>query len=486
MRGDKRDKNNLIIVVGIVLAEALAALGCNPSPEQIASAKANIFDRSSSPERQQEREPSTSRFFIPQPNSAAVDQFKALLRQHDFKHALQLAELATTPQAAWFSDGSPDDVKKAVRKTMTEARSQHSVPVLVAYDLPYRDCAQYSAGGAANTAAYEAWIDGFARGIGQGKAVVILEPDGLGLIPYNTDLGGTKEWCQPTVTDAQGNTTPAPGADPDSRYAQLNYAVSSLKTNAPNASVYLDGTHTAWLGAGDAAARLVKAGVLQAQGFFLNVSNYQPTPQLVQYGNWISKCIYYANNTAEGGWRLGHYDYCASQYYPATASDYSTWALTDQWYADNVDNAANPPSGPSALAHFVIDTGRNGQGPFNATPYGAAPYNQPSSVLGALGGGAWCNAPNAGLGLRPTSDTNQPLADAYLWIKTPGESDGSCDIAGGARAWDFTAYNPWAVLADQQGHFDPLWGTVDPAAGAWFPDQALRLAANASPPLFPL
>jgi hypothetical protein len=31
---------------------------------------------------------------------------------------------------------------------------------------------------------------------------------------------------------------------------------------------------------------------------------------------------------------------------------------------------------------------------------------------------------------------------------------------------------------------DPLWGMVDPAAGAWFPQQALELARNATPPLF--
>jgi endoglucanase len=66
----------------------------------------------------------------------------------------------------------------------------------------------------------------------------------------------------------------------------------------------------------------------------------------------------------------------------------------------------------------------------------------------------------------------------------PGESDGSCDITGGARAWDFTAYNPWGLAPDAQTRFDPLWGMVDPAAGAWFAQQALQLAQNATPPLF--
>ena len=59
----------------------------------------------------------------------------------------------------------------------------------------------------------------------------------------------------------------------------------------------------------------------------------------------------------------------------------------------------------------------------------------------------------------------QQLVDAYLWIKVPGESDGSCNrgIAGSTM--------------------DPEWGIVDPPAGAWFPQQALQLAQLANPPL---
>ena len=65
--------------------------------------------------------------------------------------------------------------------------------MLVAYDVPFRDCGQYSAGGTLNTADYLAWIDGFARGIGSSRAVVLLEPDGLGIIPYNTDINGNAD-----------------------------------------------------------------------------------------------------------------------------------------------------------------------------------------------------------------------------------------------------------------------------------------------------
>jgi endoglucanase len=59
------------------------------------------------------------------------------------------------------------------------------------------------------------------------------------------------EWCQPAEAD---QATAA--AD---RFAMLNYAVDKLKEN-PATSVYLDGTHSSWLGAGDAADRLIQAG----------------------------------------------------------------------------------------------------------------------------------------------------------------------------------------------------------------------------------
>ena len=72
---------------------------------------------------------------------------------------------------------------------------------------------------------------------------------------------------------------------------------------------------------------------------------------------------------------------------------------------------------------FVIDTSRNAKGV----------YNNPQDPE------AWCNPPGRGLGVRPTTTTNQTLVDAYLWVKTPGESDGSCKGAPAAGAW-YEAY----------------------------------------------
>ena len=143
------------------------------------------------------------------------------------------------------------------------------------------------------------------------------------------------------------------------------------------------------------------------------------------------------------------------------------------------------PRGHADLPHFVVDTGRNAYGSLDVARYREPPYLQPESVIQGLTVGAWCNPPGMGLGLRPTADTGVPLLDAYLWIKTVGESDGSCDISGGARAWDYGKYNPWGISGDGQEHFDPLWGMIDPAAGTWFPGNALELALRAAPPLLP-
>jgi len=78
-------------------------------------------------------------------------------------------------------------------------------------------------------------------------------------------------------------------------------------------------------------------------------------------------------------------------------------------------------SGLTGGSHYVIDTGRNGAGP-------------------AAGGAAsWCNPSGRALGTPPTTATAGAHADAYLWIKRPGESDGSCN--GGAQAGHFVSQN---------------------------------------------
>jgi endoglucanase len=372
----------------------------------------------------QSLDPNT-RFYVPQPDHGAIAQIAYLTSHQQQADADLIRQMIVTPQAVWFTSGTPHGVQQDVKSTVQRAAGKGTVPVLVAYNVPGRDCAQYSAGGATTGDAYKAWIDGFAAGLDSREVIVILEPDGLALLP--TDCG------QPDTYD---------------RVSLINYAAHALLRD-PNALVYLDAGHSAWHAVGDMAARLVAGGVLDLQGFFLNVSNYRATDYETKFGTWISQCIAFANDAEEGGWRLGHYDWCASQYYSpfgtVDPNDISTWHYTDQWYAANMGTAV-------PTVHFVIDTSRNGQGPWVPPPH---PAGDPQD---------WCNPPDRGLGYRPTADTGVPLLDAYLWVKIPGESDGQC-------------YR-WTT-----GPLDPVRGTLDPAAGQWFPDMALELARFANPPL---
>ncbi len=395
-----------------------------------------------------------TKFYVPKVNKGATEQIADLTSSGNKADANLIKQLVQTPQAVWFTKGTPKTVMQDVRNTVERAADKGTVPVLVAYNIPFRDCAQYSAGGATTVAEYEAWIDGFAAGIGKNKAVVILEPDGLGIIPWynpfgNRDSWATNpnyEWCQPAEAD--------PATAAADRFAMMNYAVDKLKAN-PNTSVYLDATHSGWLGAGDAADRLIQAGVNKADGFFLNVSNYVQNPQLEKYGTWVAKCIAFGSNPAS--WGTPHTEWCASQYSssegPVNPNDFSTWVYTDQWYTKNVESQTWWYS-ESVLKHFVIDTSRNGQGPWTPT----------TSYPDAM---SWCNPPDRGLGYRPTANTGVALVDAYLWIKLPGESDGECTRGLGPAGTTV----------------DPEWGIVDPAAGTWFPQMALDLVHFANPPL---
>ena len=409
-------------IVGVV---ALSALAVTAGP---ATAAPSTSARPVTSSATRTLAPGT-RFYV-DPRSEAARQAATFKRQGDVTDATAMVKLATWPEATWFTKGTPAWVRTHVRSLVRRAQRQHTVPVLVAYDIPLRDCSQYSAGGAQSDKAYRAWIRGFARGLRHAKAVVILEPDALANLPQD---------CSPT-TDPTGALTAA-------RIADVRYAVRVLEAR-PRVSVYLDAGHSQWHAVGDMAQRLIDADVAHAQGFFLNVSNFQPTDQLDEYGTWISKCIWYTTDGPPAA--AGQTSSCASQYYPATATDPSTWHLTDEWYAANVD-VLDPPA--AQLPHFVLDTSRNGQGAW--TPPEGTAYPDPQT---------WCNPPHRGVGTRPTADTGVALADAYLFIKTIGESDGQC-----------TRGTP--------GPEDPVYGAVDPPAGGWWPYQALDLVFNADPAL---
>jgi endoglucanase len=480
-------------------------------------------------------------FYIPAPPSGAIEQIGGLLRGRDFQDAALMARMELVPSAVWL-DGETQaqaaagaagqrqadaDVAQQVREALIGSSLERSVPVFVAYNIPGRDCSQYSAGGAPSDAAYDAWINSLRGALGSARAVVILEPDALANLPGY--CGSAYNASFPNVT----NTT---------RIEDVAYGVQTLETD-PNISVYLDGGHSAWQAVGNIAQVLVAADVQQAQGVFFDVSNYQYATNNAYYGTWVSSCIAYATQlsgetqasalsyapslTSADNNPSGAFGSCPNQYWnggPANnwsgtaMSPYGIWSESSSNPALNtggIDSRYASMLGSTALStHFVVDTSRDGQGPNDMSAYAAAPYDQPAGVISSLQSGNWCNPPGSGLGTRPTADTGgvansldsylptgSSLLDAYLWVKTPGQSDGQCDIAGGVRAWqDYTsagagggdtpAIAGWPTSSSSTwATFDPLWSTQtgtlvsDPAAGAWFPQQALQLAQDANPQL---
>jgi endoglucanase len=267
--------------------------------------------------------------------------------------AAAMARLAKRPTAEWFADSA--DIASRVREATQEAANANRTALLVAYHVPGRDCGSYSAGGSGSPAAYRAWVRGFARGIGSRRAAVIVEPDA---IPQ-----AVTESCLSTASRAE-------------RYALLAHAVRTFAA-LPNVAVYIDAGNPGWVRPPEQmVGPLRAAGIADADGFALNVSNFFRTGTVIRYGRALSRRL-------DG-------------------------------------------------AHFVIDTSRNGNGP---------------SLHDDPGGPKWCNPPGRAIGRSPSTRTRRPKVDAYLWIKRPGASDGSCRAGA-------------------------------PPAGHWWPEYALQLVRN--------
>ncbi|MDT0306976.1 glycoside hydrolase family 6 protein [Streptomyces sp. DSM 44917] len=280
------------------------------------------------------------------PDSPAARQVAQWERQGRAEDARALRRIADRPMAHWPS--GERDPSPQVRAVTEAAGAEGRTALLVAYNIPHRDCGQYSRGGASGAETYRQWLGSFAEAIGDARTIVILEPDA---VPHTAD----------------GCTAPV---YVEERFALLAEAVERLKRQ-PNTRVYLDAGNPDWIeDPGRLARALERSGLEGADGFALNVANFQTTEASTEYGRELSELL--------GG------------------------------------------------AHFVIDTSRNGNGPYEGT-------DEP-----------WCNPPGRALGAAPTAETGDPLVDAYLWIKRPGESDGEC--RGG------------------------------PPPGQWWPEYALALA----------
>jgi endoglucanase len=195
------------------------------------------------------------------PNDGAAQAAAQLSGSRPADAAL-LADMAEVPTALWLGAWVPD-VTATVRQRVADAQAAGAVPVFVAYNVPGLDCGGYSASGGAGTlAGYRSWIGAVAAGIGDAEAVVVVEPDTLALLCGN----------------------------PEDRFAQLRAAVAALEAN-PATHTYLDAGHADWIDAPTMAQRLRAAGVEDADGFALNVSNFEPTEDNVAFGSELSALL---------------------------------------------------------------------------------------------------------------------------------------------------------------------------------------------------
>ncbi len=199
-----------------------------------------------------------------QPDSQATQTEQQWTREGRSADAAELAKIASQPAAEWFGDWSYGHGGTAgdANWWVSAATAAGTLPVIVAYDLPWRDCSQYSSGGAPSAEAYRQFIDGLASGIAGRKAVVILEPDALSELEC---LSAEQQL---------------------SYYSLLSYAVARLG-ESPAVSVYLDAGNAGWQPAAAIAARLRLADVAGARGFSLNVSNFDSSAKESAYGEAI-------------------------------------------------------------------------------------------------------------------------------------------------------------------------------------------------------
>ena len=98
-------------------------------------------------------------------------------------------------------------------------------PVLVAYNIPFRAAPSSRREGQRNVAEYKSWIDGFAAGIGERRAIVILEPDGLGIIPGTTRTAPPKGRTPSNGASRRRLIRATAASD---RFDMLRYAVDTL------------------------------------------------------------------------------------------------------------------------------------------------------------------------------------------------------------------------------------------------------------------
>ncbi|WP_441245955.1 glycoside hydrolase family 6 protein [Kitasatospora sp. McL0602] len=230
-------------------------------------------------------QPAGQTFYVSDQSSAA--QQLAHLTGAD---AAALGRIAHQPSALWLAG---DDARAKAEDLTLRAAAAGRTPLLVAYDIPHRDCGQFSAGGAADAAAYRAWTADLAAALADRAAWIVLEPDAV---------AHTLDSCA------------VPPAEAAERYELLAHAVQELKKH-PKVRVYLDAGNAGWVkDLGLLADALRRSGIEAADGFAVNVSNFYTTEQSSAFGSSLSAALggkhFVIDTSRNGNGPLSDKDWC--------------------------------------------------------------------------------------------------------------------------------------------------------------------------------
>ncbi|WP_326719644.1 glycoside hydrolase family 6 protein [Streptomyces sp. NBC_00243] len=342
---------------------------------------------------------------------------------------------------------------------------------LVIYNLPGRDCAALASNGELGATEIDryktAYIDPIAAILADPKyaalrIVTTVEIDSLPNLVTNVTP-------RPTVT-ANCDTMKANG-----NYIKgVGYALNKLG-DVPNVYNYVDAGHHGWLGWDDnfgASADMFKlaataegATVADVHGFIVNTANYSA----------LKEDYFTINDTVNG-----------------TSVRLSKWVDWNRYvdelsYAQAMRNQLVSIGFDSGIG-MLIDTSRNGWGG-TARPTGPGATTTVDTYVD--GGrydrrihlGNWCNQSGAGLGERPKAAPAAGI-DAYVWIKPPGESDGSSTAIPNDEGKGFDRMCDPTYTGNPRNN-NNMSGALPnaPLSGHWFSAQFQELMRNAYPAL---
>ena len=360
----------------------------------------------------------------------------------------------------------PMGLRDHLDAALAQGGGQPIVAQIVIYNLPGRDCSALASNGELGPdelPRYKSeYIDPIAEIMGDPKyasvrIVAIIEIDSLPNLITNTNV-------------AMCATVQANGV-----YVQgIQYALDKLHA-IPNVYTYVDAGHHGWLGwdtnFGPTAALLAEtaAGTIDGynsiDGFITNTANYSALKE-----------EYFSVDGTVNGQLIRQSDWVDWNYYIDELSFAQAFRqeLISRGFSSNLG--------------MLIDTSRNGwggsqrpTGPSSSTDLNT--FVDESRIDRRIHAGNWCNQSGAGLGERPRANP-EPGIDAYVWIKPPGESDGSSSEIPNDDGKGFDRMcDPTYGGNERNGNSSTGALPNAPISGAWFSAQFQELLANAYPPL---